>query len=142
MDEAGNLTRYSYLTYAEGIYVGYRYYETRYEDAVLSQGNAGDYDYDTVVQYPFGYGLSYTIFEWSGFTVKETADGFDVSVTVKNTGDVAGKDVVEVYLQSPYTEYDKTNGVEKSAVELAAYAKTGLLVPGGNETVTAWASPV
>lgn len=137
VDEAGNLTRYSYLTYAEGIYVGYRYYETRYEDAVLGQGNAGDYDYDATVQYPFGYGLSYTTFEWSGFTVKDTGDGFEVSVTVKNTGDVAGKDVVEVYLQSPYTEYDKANGVEKSAVELAAYAKTGLLAPGESETVTA-----
>ena len=137
VDEAGNLTRYSYLTYAEGIYVGYRYYETRYEDAVLGQGNAGDYDYGTTVQYPFGYGLSYTTFQWSDFKVTETTDGFEVSVTVKNTGDAAGKDVVQVYLQSPYTEYDKANGVEKSAVELAAYAKTGLLAPGGSETVTA-----
>lgn len=127
VDEAGNLTRYSYLTYAEGIYVGYCYYETRYEDTVLGQENAGGYDYDSTVQYPFGYGLSYTSFEWSGFSVSETADGFTVSVTVKNTGSVAGKDVVEVYFQSPYTDYDKANGVEKSAVELVAYAKTGLL---------------
>ena len=137
VDETGNLTRYSYLTYAEGIYVGYRYYETRYEDAVLGQGNAGDYDYDSTVQYPFGYGLSYTTFEWSDFNVNETADGFTVSVTVKNTGSVAGKDVVEIYLQSPYTDYDKANGVEKSAVELVAYAKTKLLAAGESETVTA-----
>ena len=137
VDEAGNLTRYSYLTYAEGIYVGYRYYETRYEDAVLGQGNAGDYDYEATVQYPFGYGLSYTDFEWSDFAVTETAEGFDVSVTVKNTGAVAGKDVVQVYLQSPYTDYDKQNGVEKSAVDLVAYAKTKLLNAGESETVTA-----
>lgn len=137
VDEAGNLTRYSYLSYAEGIYVGYRYYETRYEDAVLNQGNAGDYDYDAIVQYPFGYGLSYTTFDWSDYKVTETADGFDVSVTVTNTGKAAGKEVVEVYLQSPYTEYDKANGVEKSAVELVAYAKTGLLNPNASETVNA-----
>ena len=137
VDEAGNLTHYNYLSYAEGIYVGYRYYETRYEDVVLNQGNAGDYDYDAAVQYPFGYGLSYTTFDWSAFKVTETEDGFDVSVTVTNTGKTAGKDVVEVYLQSPYTEYDKANGVEKSAVELVAYAKTGILNPNASETVTA-----
>ena len=137
VDEAGNLTRYSYLTYAEGIYVGCRYYETRYEDAVLGQGNAGDYDYEATVQYPFGYGLSYTAFEWSDFAVTETSEGFEVSVIVKNTGSVAGKDVVQVYLQSPYTDYDKQNGVEKSAVDLVAYAKTKLLNAGESETVTA-----
>ncbi len=137
VDEAGNLTRYSYLSYAEGIYVGYRYYETRYEDAILGQGNVGDYDYDATVQYPFGYGLSYTTFDWSDYAVTETEDGFDVSVTVTNTGAVPGKDVVEVYLQSPYTDYDKANCIEKSAVELVAYAKTGTLAPNASETVTA-----
>ncbi|MBO7364472.1 MAG: glycoside hydrolase family 3 C-terminal domain-containing protein [Lachnospiraceae bacterium] len=137
VDESGKETRYNYISYAEGIYVGYRYYETRYEDAVLGQGNAGEYDYDTIVQYPFGYGLSYTTFEWSDFRVTEEAQGFLVSVTVTNTGGTAGKEVVQVYLQSPYTPYDVANGIEKASVELAAYVKTGLLAPGASETVTA-----
>ena len=125
-----------YLVYAEGIYVGYRYYETRYEDAVLDQGNAGDFDYASEVQFPFGFGMSYTTFKWSDFNVDETNDSFEVSVTVANTGDRAGKDVVEVYLQSPYTDYDRDNGVEKAAVVLAGFAKTGELEPGASETVT------
>ena len=125
-----------YLVYAEGIYVGYRYYETRYEDAVLGQGNAGDYDYSSAVQFPFGFGLSYTDFAWSDYTVNEKDDSFEVSVTVTNTGSVAGKDVVQVYMQSPYTDYDRVNGVEKSAVELVGFGKTGLLEAGASETVT------
>ena len=125
-----------YLVYAEGIYVGYRYYETRYEDGVLGQGNAGDYDYGSAVQFPFGHGLSYTQFQWSDYQVKEASDGFEASVTVTNTGDRAGKDVVQIYMQSPYTDYDRANGVEKSAVELVGFAKTGLLEPGKSETVT------
>ena len=113
-----------YIAYAEGIYVGYRYYETRYEDAVMGTGNAGDYDYTKTVQFPFGYGLSYTDFAWSDYSVAEKDNTYEVSVTVKNTGDVAGKDVVEVYMQSPYTAYDKENGIEKSAVELVGFTKT------------------
>ena len=136
LDESGNLTDHTYLSYEEGIYVGYKYYETRYEDAVLGQGNAGDYDYAATVQYPFGFGLSLTTFDWSGYQVKWDGDTCTVSVTVKNTGDMAGKEVVQVYLQSPYTDYDKANKVEKSAVELVGYAKTGLLQPGDSETVT------
>ena len=125
-----------YLVYAEGIYVGYRYYETRYEDAVLGQGNAGDYDYRAAVQFPFGHGLSYTQFQWSDCQVAEKDDSFEVSVTVTNTGNRAGKDVVQIYMQSPYTDYDRANGIEKSAVELAGFGKTGLLEPGKSETVT------
>ena len=135
-DESGVLTKYNYVTYAEGIYVGYKYYETRYEDVVLSQGNAGDYDYDAEVVYPFGYGLSYTTFDWSDFAVKENADSFDVSVKVTNTGAVAGKDVVEIYLQSPYTDYDKQYGVEKAAVQLVGLGKTQNLAAGASEVVT------
>jgi len=125
----------NYIVYAEGIYVGYRYYETRYEDVVLGRGNAGDYDYSTSVQFPFGYGLSYTGFEWTDFSVKPSEDGksFDVSLTVTNTGRVAGKDVVEIYAQAPYTDYDKTNDVEKSAFVLVGYAKTKLLAANGEE---------
>ena len=135
-DENGNLTDYSYLSYAEGIYVGYKYYETRYADAVMGTGNAGDYDYASTVQYPFGYGLSLTSFAWSGYTASWSGDTATVQVTVTNTGDIPGKEVVQVYAQSPYTDYDKANGVEKSAVQLVGYAKTGLLDPGASETVT------
>ena len=136
IDGDGNLTGYSYVSYAEGIYVGYRYYETRYEDAVLGQGNAGDFDYDSEVVYPFGYGLSYTTFDWSNYQASWDGTTCTVSVDVTNTGDVAGKDVVEVYAQSPYTDYDRANGVEKSAVQLVNYGKTRLLEPGETQTVS------
>lgn len=127
-----------YNVYQEGIYVGYRYYETRYEDAVMGQGNTDGYDYTADVAYPFGYGLSYTSFEWSDYksTFNKADDQFEISVTVTNTGDVAGKEVVQVYHQSPYTEYDKENGIEKAAVELSGFDKTELLQPGESETVT------
>ena len=125
-----------YTVYSEGIYVGYRYYETRYEDAVMGSGNAGDYDYTSTVQFPFGYGLSYTDFKWSDYSVEDKGDTYEVSVTVKNTGDVAGKDVVEVYMQSPYTDYDKENSIEKSAVELVGFTKTDSIEPGKDQTVT------
>ena len=130
----GNL---KYITYQEGIYVGYRYYETRYEDVVMGTANVGDYDYATTVKYPFGYGLSYTEFEYSDYAVeydKET-DSFKVSVKVTNKGDVAGKEVVQVYFQSPYTDYDKENGIEKAAVELCGFDKTEILDPGKSEVV-------
>ena len=125
-----------YAVYVEGIYVGYRYYETRYEDTVMGTGNTAGYSYTADVAYPFGYGLSYTDFDWSGYTIRENDDSFDVSVNVTNTGSVAGKDVVEVYFQSPYTDYDKANGIEKASIELAGFAKTGMLQPGASETVT------
>lgn len=128
----------NYVNYVEGIYVGYRYFETRYEDVVLGQGNAGDFDYAAEVQYPFGYGLSYTDFDYSGFSVQENADSFTLSVTVTNTGDTyAGKEAVGFYMQSPYTEYDIANGVEKSAVELVEFAKTQELAPGASEELSA-----
>lgn len=136
VDENGELTKYNYVTYEEGIYVGYKYYETRYEDAVLNQGNAGDYDYTEEVVYPFGYGLSYTTFDWSNMQTNWSDDECTVTVDVENTGDMAGKDVVEIYVQSPYTEYDKANGVEKASVQLVAYGKTSELAPGEKETVT------
>lgn len=126
----------SYIVYAEGIYVGYRYYETRYEDVVMGNASASNYHYDEQVMFPFGYGLSYTTFQWSDYQVTENRDDFTVTVTVTNTGEVAGKEVVQVYLQNPYTEYDKANRIEKSAVELVGFGKTGLLAPGASETVT------
>ena len=136
VDENGELTKYNYVTYEEGIYVGYKYYETRYEDVILNQGNAGDYDYSEEVVYPFGYGLSYTTFEWSDMQTTWSGDECTVTVDVENTGDMAGKDVVEIYAQSPYTEYDKANGVEKASVQLVAYGKTKELAPGEKETVS------
>lgn len=136
LNEDGSYTKYNYVEYLEGIYVGYRYYETRYEDVVLGQGNAGDFSYQDAVTYPFGYGLSYTSFEWSDFQAVWNASTAAVTVTVTNTGTAAGKDVVEVYAQSPYTDYDRQNHVEKAAVELVGYAKTSELAPGVSETVT------
>ena len=124
--------------YDEGIYVGYKYYETRYFDKTLEQGNPGEYNYGETVQYPFGFGLSYTTFAWSDFQMSNMDENGDIQiqVTVTNTGDVTGRDVVQVYLNAPYTDYDKANYVEKSAVSLVGFEKTGDLEPGASETVT------
>ncbi len=123
--------------YDEGIYVGYKYYETRYYDKQAGAEKVGDYDYAATVQYPFGYGLSYTTFEWSGFTVGEMDANKDIeiSVTVKNTGKVAGKEVVQVYLNAPYTDYDRTNHIEKASASLVGFEKTKELAPDASETV-------
>lgn len=129
---AGN----KYIVYSEGIYVGYRYYETRYEDVVLGKEDADKYSYTESVQFPFGYGLSYTEFAWSDYQVTEKENSFSVEVTVKNSGKRAGKETVQIYLQNPYTAYDIENQIEKSSVELVGFAKTALLAPGESETVT------
>ena len=128
-----------YMIYQEGIYVGYRYYETRYEDYVMGTGNAGEYDYRSTVAYPFGHGLSYTRFEYSDMSVNYEADldRFTVQVTVTNVGNsFAGKETVQIYVQSPYTTYDKQHGVEKASVVLCGFDKTGPLQPGESETLT------
>ena len=126
-------TDYYYVNYSEGIYVGYRYYETRYEDVLRGAENVGEYNYADTVIYPFGYGLSYTKFQWSGFTMGEAdAKGnIEVSVTVKNVGERRGKDVVQLYGQAPYL-----GNVEKSSVVLVGFTKTDDLAPGESETVT------
>lgn len=130
----------SYVVYQEGIYVGYRYTETRYEDVVMGTANAGNFVYDEVVAFPFGYGLSYTSFEMSNLKVTKQGEGTEteyvLTVDVKNTGAVAGKKAVQIYAQKPYTEYDKQYQIEKAAVELVGYGKTALLEPGKSETVT------
>lgn len=136
LNEDGSQTGYNYVSYAEGIYVGYKYYETRYEDAVLGQGNAGDYTYADEVVYPFGYGLSYTTFSWSDFRTSWDGTTCTATVHVTNTGSRAGKDVVELYAQSPYTDYDKANGVEKASVVLVGYGKTDELGPGESQDVS------
>lgn len=123
-----------FVDYVEGIYVGYRWYETAAAEGFL--------EYDAVVQYPFGYGLSYTSFrqEIVGGTAHEAVidpkGEVSLQVRVTNTGAVAGKEVVQVYYTPPYTEYDKTHGIEKAEVNLIAYAKTALLEPGASQTVT------
>ena len=128
----GTPSGYSYMNYAEGIYMGYRYYETRYEDKVMGAENVGDYDYAATVQFPFGFGLSYTSFDWSDFKAEMKDDVVTAAVTVKNTGSVSGKDVVEIFAQSPYT----VGGVEKASVVLAGYAKTKELKPGESDKIT------
>ena len=125
----GSLYNRYYVAYQEGIYVGYRYFETRYEDYVLGNSKVGAYDYEDTVAYPFGYGLSYSDFEYENFEMTETESGFEFTVDVKNTSDVAGKDVIAIYMQSPYTEYDRQHGIEKAAVELVGYTKVE--VPAG-----------
>lgn len=126
---------YSYMNYGEGIYMGYKYYETRYADKVTGRANAGDYDYASTVYAPFGYGLSYTTFDWSDFSVSQPdEDGnFTASVTITNSGDIAGKEVVQFYYSAPYTD----GGIEKSAINLIDFGKTKLLEPGASETITA-----
>ena len=116
----------------ENIYVGYKYYETRYADAVTNPGSgaassvgashgASAWNYADEVSYPFGYGLSYTTFEQTldGVSYDRDKDEFTAKVTVKNTGDIAGASVVELYAQTPYGEYERKNLVEKSAIQLA-----------------------
>ena len=127
-----------HLVYQEGIYVGYKYYETRYEDYVMSTGNAGDYTYGDTVAFPFGYGLSYTQFAYSDMQTIYLADSdqYEITVTVTNVGDTySGKETVQVYAQTPYTKYDKENSVEKSAVQLCGFTKTDILAPGESQTV-------
>lgn len=131
-----------YVVQTEGIYSGYKYYETRYEDQVLGTGNAetaagatdgASWSYEEEISYPFGYGLSYTTFEQSlGGVSLEVGETGTAEVTVTNTGDVAGKDVVQLYVQTPYT----AGGLEKASVQLIGFAKTGEIAPGGSETVT------
>ena len=129
---------YYYVQYAEGIYVGYKYYETRYEDSIVNPSAAGEYDYSSTVMYPFGYGLSYTDFTWSNFSMStpDAEGNITVSVNVKNTGERAGKEVVQIYASVPYTVFDRQNHIEKASVALVGFDKTELLQPGADETVT------
>lgn len=115
--ENGEPVRRYFTDYEENVYVGYRYYETFNKEAV---------------QYPFGYGLSYTTFDWSDITFKKDKFVTTARVTVTNKGAVAGKDVAQLYYSAPFTH----DGVERPAIELAAYAKTKTLRPGESETLT------
>ncbi|MBR3106142.1 MAG: glycoside hydrolase family 3 C-terminal domain-containing protein [Clostridia bacterium] len=119
----GNLKR-NYVEYAEGIYVGYHYYETAAADGFI--------DYESTVQYPFGYGLSYTTFSQSIESFVDGGGNIIMQVKVTNTGAVAGKDVAQVYYTAPYTK----GGIEKAHVVLGGFAKTKLLNPGESQTLT------
>lgn len=114
----------AFTNYVEGIYVGYKYYETAAQEGAI--------DYDKTVQYPFGYGLSYTEFEQKMGELEEKDGQISVDVEVTNSGDIAGKDVVEVYYKPPYTN----GGIEKSSANLIEFEKTNLLQPGESQTVT------
>lgn len=120
----GGTTAPTFVNYVEGIYVGYKFYETADDEGLIA--------YDDVVQYPFGYGLSYTTFSQELGDVTYADGTVSLDVTVTNTGDVAGKDVVEVYYNPPYTN----GGIEKASVNLVAFGKTGELEPGASETVS------
>lgn len=122
------------LFYDEGIYVGYKYYETRYFDKKINREKTGEYDYAATVQYPFGYGDSYTNFTWSDFNMTQPDENGDITVSVKvqNTGAKPGRDVVQVYVNVPYTAYDVTHHIEKSAVSLVGFEKTPELAVGSD----------
>ncbi len=113
----------SFINYVEGIYVGYKFYETAAAEGLI--------DYNEMVQYPFGYGLSYTSFTQTMGDIVDAGDTLKFDVTVTNTGSVAGKEVVQVYSNPPYVN----GGVEKASANLVAFEKTAILQPGASETV-------
>ena len=123
-DAIAGADSYHYVKYIEGIYVGYRYYETAAADGFI--------DYDTTVQFPFGFGLSYTTFTQTLDDVAFDGTAVTAKVTVTNTGETAGKEVAEIYYSAPYT----LGGIEKSEVVLGGFAKTKILNPGESETLT------
>lgn len=114
----------SFIDYVEGIYVGYKYYETAAVEGII--------DYDKTVQYPFGYGLSYTTFSQKMSDLTDHGNSIQFDVTVTNTGNTAGKDVVEVYYNPPYNN----GGIEKASANLIVFEKTELLEPGESKTIT------
>ena len=129
-DENGDATKYNYVSYEEGVYVGYRYYETRYEDVVLGQGNAGDYDYASEVCYPFGYGLSYTSFSYSELNVSEVYSGGKIQIRfkIKNIGKVSGAEIAQLYV------CPNESDVIRSHIELKGFQKI-YLHPGEEKEV-------
>ena len=124
-----------YLVYTEGIYVGYRYYETRYEDAVLGTSSGAPFSYGAEVAFPFGFGLSYTDFEIRNMKMELGKKGYEVTAEVHNTGGRAGREVVQFYIQKPYSQYASKNGLEVPAVELVGFSKTAEIEPGESARV-------
>ncbi|MGX8686565.1 MAG: glycoside hydrolase family 3 C-terminal domain-containing protein, partial [bacterium] len=128
--------------YEEGVYLGYRWYETSAEEGYFTSDNLPEgvtdpyYNRDNGVVYPFGYGLSYTTFSQEITSFEDGGSDIEVQVKVTNTGNADGKDVVQLYYSAPYTDFDKENSIEKSSVNLAAFDKTELLAPGESQTLT------
>ena len=146
--DAQNLRASAYTVYQEGIYVGYKYYETRYFDSIVNPTSKADsnkgvksgaikWNYDDEVIYPFGFGLSYTTFIQTLKDIKVDLSSRKITATVEvlNTGSVKGKEAVQLYCSVPYTDFDKKNGIEKSAIQLVGYDKVEVEA-GGKETVT------
>ena len=142
-----NFGNSSVVVYKEGVYVGYKYYETRYEDLILNPGSkansskgiyksTGEWNYADEMGYPFGYGMSYTTFKQNLKAVEYDAekDVINAEVEVENTGDIDGKCSVQLYVQAPYTQFDKDNGLGKSAIALMAYDKVDVKA-GEKQTV-------
>lgn len=122
---------YSYLIESENLYVGYRYFETKYYEA--AKGHLTGFDYDKTVLFPFGYGLSYSDFEEEITDFQHTDDGFLVRVKVKNKGTYKARHTSLLFFSSPYSEYDRQNSIEKSAISLIGFEKTSLLEPNAEE---------
>ena len=133
----GDQTEMNFLEYEENVYVGYRYYETADDTgATFTVFGQSGRSYDDAVVYPFGYGLNYGAeFNQSITAFTEAADSIHLTVQVTNNGTMAGKDVVQVYYNPPYTDFDRQNGIEKSTVNLIAFDKTGDIAPESSETV-------
>lgn len=130
-----------YIEYEEGVYMGYRYYETAHDIGATgftygTLDGKGAIEEAGAVLYPFGYGLSYTTFEQTITRFDTSGGNISVSVEVKNTGDKDGKEVVQIYYDPPYTDLDKTMKIEKPTATLVAFAKTGVIEAGKSETVT------
>lgn len=117
----------TFVQYEEGIYVGYRYYETAFKEGII--------DYDSHVAFPFGHGLSYTTFDQKIVDQKVDGNKLTLSVKVTNTGEVAGKDAVQIYYEAPYTDFDKNNGIEKASKNLIIFDKTDTIEKGESQTL-------
>ncbi len=135
---------------AENIYIGYKYYETRYEDCILNRFSAKssvgsldgqEWNYAKEISYPFGHGLSYTTFDQEIIDSDISKEEITLKVRVRNIGSVSGKDVVQVYASTPYGEYEKENDIEKSAIVLVGFKKTRELLPNEEEIVTISINP-
>lgn len=126
----------TYQVYQEGMYLGYKYTETRYEDYVMNKDKVGNFVYSDAVAYPFGYGASYTSFSFSDLSVKEEGRKLNVSVKVTNTGDANGKTPVQVYVAKPYGDYAKQNQIQVPSVQLLDFGKTDVLEPNKSQTIS------
>lgn len=136
LDNQYQSTFTTYTVYQEGMYLGYKYTETRYEDYVVGAEKVGEYDYGDVVAYPFGYGLSYTDFSFSNMRVSKSGKSYTVTVDVKNEGGYAGKTPVQIYVAKPNTSYAIENGIQVPSVELIDFGKTGEIPAGQTQSVS------